>query len=124
MIGLAITSAIHQVSVLQKGKSVILCSVLLLCYALHLDLAHQYFAQNSYKKIFYQDLQSDDVLLRLTALENIVRLADSCAAYTTLKNLGIFKGIGFWLATGHPDAMYTGKSYISVIKKDWSPQHG
>ena len=57
-----------------------------------------------------QDLESSDVLLQLTAIENVSRLSDSSTAFTHLKNVGIFKGVGGWLTSSESssNASYTG----------------
>lgn len=67
-----------------------------------------------------EDLESCDVLLQLTALENVSRLSDSPTAYSILKNLGIFKGIGAWLGLNqrsHSNASYTVPSVIKLLAK-------
>ena len=56
-----------------------------------------------------QDLESPDILLRMSAIENVSRLADSPGAYTTMSNKGIFKGIAAWLSLNTSDANYLGK---------------
>jgi len=68
-----------------------------------------------------EDLESSDVLLQLTALENVSRLSDSPTAYSQLKSVGIFKGIGTWLvsreSSQHSNASYTVPSVIKLFAK-------
>eukprot|EP00116_Pleurobrachia_bachei_P010374 sb/3470636/ len=64
-----------------------------------------------------EDLESSDVLLQLTALENVSRLSDSPVAFTNLRNLGIFKGIAHWLVVQSPNSSYTVPSVIKLFAK-------
>ena len=72
---------------------------------------------NLKQRTLSQDLESSDVLLQLTALENVSRLSDSPTAYTQLRNLGIFKGVGAWLGSADSaqssNASYTGELLMS-----------
>jgi len=64
-----------------------------------------------------EDLESPDILLRMSAIENVSRLADSPGAYTTMSNRGIFKGIAAWLSLNTSDANYLVPSIVKLYAK-------